>query len=187
MLWSGILTTRSTWSAQRAWTARTRQHHASEDYFVVSQCDCAALWSSAQFGLRNWPSSLLDVASLHGPAVGAFCFVRVLAETSAYRNEVYLFPYHLDVKVTSYTFSTRHGAQRFYSRTRPGLLNISSYRHRLLCSWRICRLCVRWKRQTFFVRLFISSTGVPDQHVWLMWRNSTTRPCRAFPNIPTST
>ena len=46
----------------------------------------------------------------------------------------------LDVKVTSYTFSTRHGAQRFYSRTRPGILNSSSYRQRLLCSWRICRL-----------------------------------------------
>ena len=40
-------------------------------------------------------------------------------ETSAYRNEVYLLPKQLDVKVTSYTFSTRHGAQRFYSRTRP--------------------------------------------------------------------
>ena len=61
-------------------------------------------------------------------------------ETSAYRNEVYLLPKQLDVKVTSYTFSTRHGAQRFYSRTRPGILNSSSFRQRLLCSWRICRL-----------------------------------------------
>ena len=106
----------------------------------MSHCDCADFWSSGLFGLRHSPSYLLDVASLHEPGVGAVCFVQVLAETSAYKNEVYLLPKQLDVKVTSYTFSTRHGAHRFYSRTRLDILNSSSFRQRLLCSWRICRL-----------------------------------------------
>ena len=77
-------------------------------------------FASGLFGLRHSPSYLLDVASLHEPGVGAVCFVQVLAKTSAYRNEVYLLPKQLDVKVTSYTFSTRHGAQAFLLKNTPG-------------------------------------------------------------------
>ena len=146
-----------------------------------SHCDCAGFWSRGLFGLRHSPSYLLDIASLHEPGVGAVCFVQVLAETSAYKNEVYLLPKQLDVKVTSYTFSTRYGAlASSFSKNTPG------HPEQFFISSTAPSLMEKLPTHAFvgnarhFVLLFISSTGVPDHHVWMMWRDSTTRPMQCI-------
>ena len=47
------------------------------------------------FGLRHWPSFLVDVMFLHEKGSGAV-WLRYWYETTAYKNEVYLLPTDLD-------------------------------------------------------------------------------------------